>query len=134
MTGQHLFRMFVKAAGRQKVGSRARRPLNKAVRSALAEGLIEERNELETPGYKDRIFRKAGTQAIRVRARGDREFIEIPPSELATVMIRLEQEAASQSIDHLHRRVLYSFNTTRMTQNIQERLAFVYERRVTLTR
>ena len=134
MTGQHLFRSFVKAAGRQKVGSRAHRPLNQAVRSALATGLIEERDELEAPGYKDRIFRKAGAAAIRVRTRGEREFMDIPPSELATVVIRIEQETPSRSMDELNRRVLASFDTARMTQNIQNRLAFVYERRLALTR
>ena len=134
MTGQHLFRWFVKAAGGQRVGGRAHKNLNKAIRSALSKGSIEKRDELGTPGYKDQIFRKAGTPPIKVRTRGEREFMEIPPSEIATVMIRLEQDTASLSVEELHRRVLDSFDTTRLTQNIQERLAYVYEKRVTLTK
>ena len=87
------------------------------------------RDELGTPGYKDQIFREAGSPPVNVRPRRDREFMEIPPSEVANVMKQLEAQLPSLSQDDLYRKVLERFETIRMTRNIQERLTFVHERR-----
>jgi hypothetical protein len=99
------------------------------MQSALAKDLVEKRDELGTPGYKDQIFRVAGSLHVNVRPRGNREFMEIPPSEVAYVMKQLSEKMPSLAADSLFRQVLDQFDTIRMTRNIQERLDFVHDQR-----
>ncbi len=127
MTGQSLHQSFVKAAGGQRVGSRARKNLDRAIRSALSKDLIEKRDELGTPGYREQIFRVAGSPHVNLRPRGNREFMEIPPSEVAYAMKQLRERMPSLAQDSLFRNVLDQFDTIRMTRNIQERLDFAHE-------
>ncbi len=134
MSGQRLYRVLVKVSGRQRVGSQARAATNKAMARALRKEVIAERNEMGKAGYKERIFRKADTPAVVVRPRGDREFVEVPPSEVATVMTRLEQRTPSLTAKALYRAVLDFYDTKRTTGKIQQRLNFIYERRVDLSR
>ena len=129
MTGQNLHQSFVKAIGGQRVGSRARKNLNKAIRIAITKGSIEKRDELGAPGYKGQILRNAGASPVNVRPRGDREFLEIPPSEVATVMKQLEEATHSLPKDELFRKVLERFDTVRMTRSIEERLNFIQDKR-----
>lgn len=134
MSAQQLYRIFVKAAGRQRVGRQSRSALNKAVWRALREGLLEERNEAGQSGLKERILRKAGSPAVVVRPRGTRDFVEIPPSEIATVMTRLQQRDPSLRARALYRSVLDFYETKRMTRNIEQRLQATEERRDELAR
>ncbi len=133
MSVQRLYHVFVKGAGRQRVGRQSRSTLNKAVWKAIREGRLEERNETAQSGLKERILRKMDSPHVVVRPRGDREFIEIPPSEVATVMRRLERRAMPLRDEALYRAVLDFYETKRMTTNIQQRLQWIFERREELS-
>ena len=129
---EQLYGIFVKAAGRHRVGRQSRSALNKAVSKAILDGRLQERNEISQGGFKDRVLCTTGSPSVLVRPRGDREFVEIPASEVAAVMLRLERRDAALSAEALHRVVLEFYDTRRMTTNIQRRLQWVYERRVEL--
>lgn len=126
---ERLCRIFVKGAGRQRVGRQARSTLSKALWRAIREGYLQERNETGQSGLKEHILRKVNSPHVVVRPRGDRELIEVPPSEVATVMCRLEQRAGGLSGPALYRPVLDFYETRRMTTNIQQRLEWIFERR-----
>ncbi len=126
---QHLYRTFVKAAGRQRVGRQSRSALNKAVSRALREGLLEERNETEKGGLQERILRKAGARAVLVRPRGNRDFVDVPPSEVATLMVRLQGRNPGLRARALYRAILDFYETRRMTTNIEQRLQWIDERK-----
>jgi len=129
MTGYRLRQSFVKAAGGQRVGGRSHKNLNKAISRALSRRLIEERDELETQGYKDRVFRIAGAPYFVVRPRGEREFLDIPPSEVAALMSEIANQVPQPSQEDLFRTVMERYETKKMTRGIQARLEFVYARR-----
>lgn len=129
MSAQHVYRIFVKGAGRQRVGRQSRGALNKAVSRALREGLIDQRNDTGQPGVENRILRKAGTPSVIVRPRGNREFTEIPPSEVATVILRLRQWNPLLLDRALYRAVLDFYEIKRMTTNTEQRLRWIFERR-----
>lgn len=133
MSAERLYRIFVKGAGRQRVGRQSRSALNKALWRALREGLLEERNETGRSGLKERVLRKAGSPPVLVRPRGDREFVEIPPSEIATVMLRLTRQNPTLRGRELYRVVLDFFEIRRLTPNIEQRLRWIEERRDQLT-
>ncbi|MBI2837748.1 MAG: AAA family ATPase [Acidobacteria bacterium] len=129
ITAHHLYRIFVKGAGRQRVGRQSRSALNKAVSRAVREGLIDKRNDAGQPGVECLILRKAGTPSVTVRPRGNREFTEIPPSEVATVILRLREWNPLLLDRALYRAVLDFYETKRMTANIEVRLRWIFERR-----
>jgi hypothetical protein len=126
---RQLHRSFVKAAGRQRVGKQSRETLNKALSRALRDGLLEQSNEIGLAGIKEQILRKAGCSLIVVRPRSSREFVEIPASEIATVMLRLMRRDPALSFRALYRAVLDFYETKRMTANIEQRLRWIDERR-----
>lgn len=132
MSVEQLYQIFVKGAGRQRVGRQSRRTLNKAVCKAIREGHVEDLNETGQSGMKGRILRTAASPSVVVRPRGNREFVEIPPSEVTTVMLRLERQDKGLSPEALYRAVLDFYDTKRMTTNIKERLKWIHERRVDL--
>jgi very-short-patch-repair endonuclease len=134
MSAHQLYRVFVKGAGRQRVGRRSRRALNKAVWKALRDGRLDQRDEIGQTRLEDRILWQAGAPSVVVRPRGNREFVEIPPSEVATVMLRLERRDQSLREENLSRAVLDFYETKRMTANIEQRLRWVHERRQELAR
>jgi len=129
MSAERLYRIFVKGAGRHRVGRQSRSVLNKALWRVLGEGLLEERNETGRSGLKERVLRKAGSPPVVVRPRGDRDFVEVPPSEVATVMVRLTLQNPTLRDRELYRAILEFYETRRMTANIEQRLRWIEERR-----
>ena len=132
MTGYRSSRIYVKAAGRQRLGKQLRSALNRALSKALKEGLIEQEDGYDSKGYKHRVFRVAGAPRVTVRSRGDRDFAEIPPSEIVELMRRLEADSPSPTRAGLHRAVLEFYGIRRMTADTREKLAWVDSNRARL--
>jgi very-short-patch-repair endonuclease len=124
------YRIYVKAAGIQRVGRQIRSLFNRAVRKAVRMGLIEERNENETRDQINQVVRKAGTPAVRLRTRGDRTFHEIPPAEVAELMNCLLKQDATLDTDELFDTVLNHYEVGRMTSNIRTILLRIKSRYV----
>ena len=126
------YQHFVKAAGRQRVGKASRSALNRALSKAVRDGQIVARDETGEVGFKERILSLAGTPKVVVRTRGSRDFVKIPPSEVATLMVRLAAQESSLTGQLLHRRVLDFYGTKRMTANIEQRLKWIEQHKDTL--
>lgn len=129
LSADRLCGLFVRAAGHQRVGRQLRSGLNKAIWKAIRDGLIEERNEAGPSGPKERVLRRANSPSVVVRPRGNRDFLEIPPSEVATVMCRLERQGTAPRVEILGRAVLDFYEIRRMTKNIHARLQWILDRR-----
>ncbi|WP_447965763.1 AAA domain-containing protein [Nitrospira sp. Ecomares 2.1] len=81
-------RLFEKASPPlEGVPNPIRQKFNAAIRKAIRQGKLEDRNEhnAEDDVYRW-IVRSTGTPSVIVRKRGNREFNEIPPSELGAVL------------------------------------------------
>ena len=124
MTGYRASRVYVKAAGRQKLGKLLRSGLNRALSKALRDGLIEHEDGYDPRGYKHRVFRITGSARVRIRPRGGRDFAEIPPSEIATLAKRLEDSKNFRG-ESLYRAILEFYEIRRMTSNIRGKLTWI---------
>jgi len=114
----------------RKVGGQIKATFNEAIKKALRQGLIEGRDEHGNRELYCRIVRKVGTPAVVVRKRRERDFAEIPPTELGAVMKYLYRQDISQSTDQLLQSVIERFDFGRMTSNIRESLIKVKTRYV----
>ena len=108
-----------------RVGGQIRSTFDKAISQALQQGLIEGRNEHGNRELYCRVVRKVGTPAAVVRKRGKRDFDEIPPSELKTLMNYLDRQNPSQNIDQLFQSVIERYDFGQMTSNMREKLLMV---------
>ena len=108
-----------------RVGGQIRSTFDKAISQALQQGLIEGRDEHENRELYCRVVRKVGTPAAVVRKRGKRDFDEIPPSELKTLMNYLDRQNPGQYIDQLFQSVIERYDFGQMTSNMREKLLMV---------
>jgi len=122
------YQLYAKAAGIGKVGRQVRSALNRALSAAVHAHLVEQVNEHATEGQVNTIVRKAGTPPIVARARGDRRFEEIPPSEVAAVMRAELQSDPSMGTEELFRAVQQRYDIGRLTSNMRESLQTYKER------
>ncbi len=91
------------------------------------------REEVGESGLKEQILRKRGTRHVVVRPRGQRQLVGIPLSEIATLMLRIQQKTPTMAGEILHRAVLDFYDTKKMTQNIRQRLEWIEKQRDVLT-
>jgi hypothetical protein len=133
MTVQRACRLFVKAAGGQRVSKLDRKSLYRAIRRCAQDGSLILRNESESRDFDDWIVRTKDSTVVLIRQRGPRDFSEVPPSEIAALMEELSSgNAALQVSSALAREVLNFYDTRRMTTNIEERLRWIEARRRSL--
>lgn len=105
-----------------RVGGQIRSIFNNAVSKALRQGLLEGRDEHGNRELYCRIVRKKDTPFVAVRKRGNRDFDEIPPSELGTMMKYLHHQNPHHKTDELFQAVLERYEFGRMSSNIKDRL------------
>lgn len=117
-------RLFEKASPPlEGVPSPIRQKFNAAIRKAIREGKLEDRNEhnAEDDVYRW-IVRCPGTPSVIVRKRGNREFNEIPPAELGAVIKYLHRQKISKDTDQLLQAVVELYDFGQMTSNLRENL------------
>ncbi len=81
----------------------------------------------------NQIVRKKGSPQLPIRARGDRLFQEIPPSELGAVMKAAFQSNEGSGGESLFRAVLDHYEISHLTQQIRDRLLKIKARYLDLT-
>lgn len=101
----------------------------------MRDGLIEESDGHRSRRQMDRIVRKLGTPALRLRTRGDRDFDEIAPTEVGALMsslLELEMTPHEDgfSNERVFQSVLSYLGLRRMTVNIRNRLLQIRSRYV----
>jgi very-short-patch-repair endonuclease len=119
------YSLYAKAAGFQRVGRQIRSFLNRAVRKAVRQGLVDERNEHGTRDQLNQIVRPKGGPPVVPRTRGDRAFEEIPPAEIAALMKWLVEQDPGLHGDNLIRAVLQNYGFRRTTANIRDSLILI---------
>jgi very-short-patch-repair endonuclease len=118
----HACRLYVRGAGFGRMGKDLRSALNKAMTQAIQDGVLEKDAEHGSAFFKNNVVRKKGTPSVVIRERGNRDFSEIPVSELAAVMTKLKSEGIDCSGTELYRKVLAIYDSSRLTAKVIERL------------
>ncbi|MEW5921918.1 MAG: AAA domain-containing protein [Bacillota bacterium] len=113
-----VFHLYLKAAGIGRLGDHLKDALLSALQKAISKGFILEANEFGDKDKLNRIVRLPNTPKVILRTRGDRALDEIPPSEIAEVMLIINKNKRIEMDDKdtLFRYVLEFYGFGRMTQ------------------
>ncbi len=120
-----VYSLYVKAAGLQRVGRQIRSILNRAVRKAVRQGLLDESNEYGTRDQLNQIVRLAGSPPVVPRMRGGRAFDEIPPAEITALMKWLLEQDPTLNGDRMIQAVMNAYGFERTTSNIRDSLILI---------
>jgi len=118
------YRIYATAVGVHRIGRQIRHVFNRAVGHAVREGILEQSNEMGLAGQMNAVVRTYGTPRIVPRERGDRVLEEIPPSEIATVMLALEKSnlGPQHNEETLFRLTLQVYGLIRLTESARTHL------------
>lgn len=111
----------------QRVGKIVRQSLNRALGAMLRAGEIVQDDELGDGSPDNQVVRIAGVPPVNVRPAGRRDLIEIPPSELLTVLRRTPREGRQSDDDDeaAFRALLEHYGFSRLTKPRREYLVKV---------
>ena len=109
---ERAYRLFIRAAGGEKVGPAIRRTFHKATRHALRKGLIRQLDD-NIVTFDQKTLYLPGKPSIVVRELGQRQLSDVPRSEVAKLIRYLGLEDAAD--DAVKRAVLNAYGLTRLT-------------------
>jgi len=123
---QRAYRLYAHTCGIKRIGRVVRSKLNRALNHLVKKGdvLLEQEGPDQT--QVNAIARSVGTPRVVVRTAGNRNFWDIPPSELAAVMESKASRPFTEDEELFHR-VLSHYGIMRLTTNIEAELKRVYE-------
>lgn len=116
---ESVYRLYVQGCpGLQRVGKAVRQALNRALGTMLRSGEIIQEDELGGGSPDGLVVRCAGTPKVRERSAGQRDLLEIPPSELFLVLSRICLGSSSSACggESLARAVLEHYEFSRLTE------------------
>lgn len=124
---QRAYRLYANACGINRVGRTVRSQLNKALyRLSQQKEVI-----LEFEGPDDlqisAIARVEGAPRIVLRTGGGRDFWDVPPSELAVVLEREEEQPFADK-EELYHRTIDHYGLVRLTANVHAELDRIHAR------
>jgi very-short-patch-repair endonuclease len=111
-----VYELYVRASGGHRVTKPVREALDRATRTALSKGLLEQIRDNLT----DRPVRTLylpGTPSVILRQRGGRELEHIPPTEVAAVARHVLDQDPGIDDGELRRLLLKAFERVRLTSN-----------------
>lgn len=117
---QRLYHICVKATGGSRVGRDIRSHLDRALRIATRDGVIQLLED-EHDELSDRTVYLTGRSPVEVRKLGSRQLTEVPRSEVHQLIQVLG--VASSSPDARARRVLSAYGLTRLTDRARDYIA-----------
>ncbi len=132
LTRSSVYRLYVEGCpGLQRAGRAVRLGLNRAVGAMLRTGEIAQEDELGDGSPEGQVIRLKDTAKVRERPTGGRDLLDIPPSELLTVLSRLAPSSASTALgnEDLCRRLLDHYGFSRLTKPRKDYLSKVLKLR-----
>ncbi len=139
LTKRFLIKVYVAGCPTlQRAGKAVRALLNRALYSMQKAGEIVVEDELGDRSLESQVLRLAGAPRVRERPAGQRDLLEIPPSELFLVLDRLLGSSSDrlQSDEALFRALLEHYGFSRLTEVRRRHLVKILEgyrqRRVSL--
>jgi very-short-patch-repair endonuclease len=131
LTRSSIYRLYVEGCPEvERVGTTVRRALNRALWPMLQAGEVVEEDELGDGSPEGRVLHLSMSPPVKVRPAGRRDLLEIPPSELITVL-RLNGSVPSTTGDVFEatcRVLLEHYGFKRLTKARKEYLRKVIER------
>jgi very-short-patch-repair endonuclease len=125
-----LFRLYIEGCPTlHRAGKTVKNLLNRALYGMQRAGEIVVEDELGDRSLESQVLRLAGTPRVRERPAGQRDLLEIRPSELFLVLERLSSSAAGtmESDEDLMRALLERYGMSRLTQVRRRYLARILE-------
>jgi very-short-patch-repair endonuclease len=128
LTRSSVYRLYVEGCpGLQRVGRVVRQALNRALGAMLRAGEIVQEDELGEGSPESQVIRLAGAARVRERPAGRRDLLEIPPSELVSVLGRLvpDNPETGEDEETVFRRLLDHYGFSRLTKPRRDYLSKV---------
>jgi very-short-patch-repair endonuclease len=124
LTKRLLIRLYVEGCTTlHRAGKTVRSSLNRSLYSMQKAGEIVVEDELGDRSLESQVIRLAGAPRVRERSVGQRDLLEIPPSELFMILDRIVASSPrSEDDESLMRRLLDHYGFSRLTQNRQRHL------------
>lgn len=112
--GDRIHSVYVRASGGQKVGSQLAKALNSALVSAVRQGVLEK------DGSRPATYRLPEQPPARVRELGPRGLGDVPPAELAALLVEAGTERGWDDDEKLFRALLDRLGLKRLTGNVRK--------------
>jgi very-short-patch-repair endonuclease len=107
------YQLHTKAAGGQRVGREMRHAYNQIVHAALRRGTLAKIID-DLPGVVDSTIYLPGRDPVVIRELGPRQLIEVPRSEIRTLIEELQLESGDPRL--IKRAVLDTYGLVRLTE------------------
>jgi very-short-patch-repair endonuclease len=125
MLGHRLYLQYVRASGGRRTGTLINEALESALGAAAQQGVVAVDNPLGDAAARQQTYRLPHQPSVRVRALGTRNFEEIPPEELATLIALAADSIGWDNEETLFRTTLDMLGLKRLTTGVMERLQTV---------
>lgn len=127
LTRTALYRRYVaRCPTLQRAGRAVRQVLNRAIGTMLRAKEILQEDELGDGSSDSQVLRLFGTPPVRIRPAGNRNLLEIPPSELQVVVRRIfHGSSLPQDKEKVFRAILNHYDIPRLTRPRREYLSRV---------
>jgi len=113
--GSRIHTAYVAAAGGSRVGKAIAHQLNSVISAATRRGLLVEDNPLSQAGVKPRTYRLPGQPSVILRELGPRGLDQVPPAELAHLLMLAVHNHGWDNDEVLFRDVLARLGRSRLT-------------------
>ncbi len=109
------YRRYLTASGGQRLGSRIKRTFNQAMAQLVRSGRVLVLQD-DIVGQIDKTVHVPGTPPVVVRELGDRQLWEVPPSEVQSLMRRLQEAEGLHDEESVKRAVLRVYGRKSLTK------------------
>ena len=118
-----LYRVYAHACGIARVGRVVRQHFDDALKALERTQRVQVENEGPSESEFDyRVVRLRETPSVIVRTGNSRDFWEVPPSELGTILADERQARPSANDETIFRDVIAKYGVSRLTRNIEAEL------------
>ena len=123
---ERAFHLYAKASGLGRIGNQILSTFKSALKKAIKKGHVEERVEFWLAREPVKIVYAKPSSGVKIRELGDRTFREIPPTEVAALMIMIiDNNKANVSETELFHNVLECYGIRRMTNDMKNVLSYI---------